>query len=184
MVRKLAKAFESTFSSEGRPTMTDQTQVKRPDTTRPQSEATHGAGPHGGNRRTEPGSRGRTTIADGVVAKIAGLAARGVPGVQGMGGGFARGMGAVRERVPGAGSQSVTSGVKVEVGEVQTAVDLSIIVEYGYSIVELTGDVRTEVIAAIERMTGLEVVEVNILVSDVKLPDEEEEQQVPERRVA
>jgi uncharacterized alkaline shock family protein YloU len=119
-----------------------------------------------------------------VVAKIAGLAARGVPGVQGMGGGFARGMGAVRERVPGAGGQSVTSGVKVEVGEVQTAVDLSIVVEYGYAIVELTGEVRTEVIAAIERMTGLEVVEVNILVSDVKLPEEEEEQPMLERRVA
>ncbi|MET8329429.1 Asp23/Gls24 family envelope stress response protein [Streptomyces sp. NPDC005181] len=164
--------------------MTDHTQLGRPETTRPASDATHGAGPQGRNRPTEPGARGRTTIADGVVAKIAGLAARDVPGVQSMGGGFTRGMGAVRERVPGAGSQSVASGVKVEVGEVQTAVDLSIIIEYGFSIVELTGDVRTEVIAAIERMTGLDVVEVNIMVSDVKLPDEEEEQQVPERRVA
>lgn len=100
-----------------------------------------------------------------------------------MGGGFTRGMGTVRERVPGAGGRSVTGGVKVEVGEVQTAVDLSIIVEYGFPIVELTGDVRTEVIAAIERMTGLEVVEVDITVTDVKLPDEEEEEQVPERRV-
>ncbi|WP_328625067.1 Asp23/Gls24 family envelope stress response protein [Streptomyces sp. NBC_00353] len=164
--------------------MSDQTQLSRPETTRPASESTHGAGPHGENRRTEPGARGRTTIADGVVAKIAGLAARGVPGVQSMGGGFVRGMGTVRDRVPGAGSRSVTSGVKVEVGEVQTAVDLSIIVEYGFPIVELAGDVRTEVIAAIERMTGLEVVEVNITVTDVKLPDEEEEQQAPERRVA
>ncbi|WP_329158560.1 Asp23/Gls24 family envelope stress response protein [Streptomyces sp. NBC_01717] len=167
--------------------MTDQTQLSRPETTRPASESTHGAGSQGEsrreNRRTESGARGRTTIADGVVAKIAGLAARSVPGVQGMGGGFTRGMGTVRERVPGAGGRSVTGGVKVEVGEVQTAVDLSLIVEYGFPIVELTGDVRTEVIAAIERMTGLEVVEVDITVTDVKLPDEEEEEQVPERRV-
>ncbi|MFB7307163.1 Asp23/Gls24 family envelope stress response protein [Streptomyces sp. NPDC056192] len=167
--------------------MTDQTQLSRPETTRPASESTHGAGSQDENRRenrrTEPGARGRTTIADGVVAKIAGLAARSVPGVQGMGGGFTRGMGTVRERVPGAGGRSVTGGVKVEVGEVQTAVDLSIIVEYGFPIVELTGDVRTEVITAIERMTGLEVVEVDITVTDVKLPDEEEEEQVPERRV-
>ncbi|MET7524875.1 Asp23/Gls24 family envelope stress response protein [Streptomyces sp. 900116325] len=168
--------------------MTDQTQLSRPEPTRP-SGSTHGAGPQSENRRekrrTEPGARGRTTIADGVVAKIAGLAARSVPGVQAMGGGFTRGMGTVRERVPGAGGRSVTGGVKVEVGEVQTAIDLSIIVEYGFPIVELASDVRTEVIAAIERMTGLEVVEVNITVTDVKLPDEEEEEeeQVPERRV-
>lgn len=115
-----------------------------------------------------------------MVAKIAGRAARDVPGVHSMGGGFARGMGAMRERMPGAGGKSVTSGVKVEVGEVQTAVDLEIVVEYGVSIVEVAGDVRENVIAAIERMTGLEVAEVNIAVGDVHLFDEEEEQ--PERR--
>ncbi|MFF1839982.1 Asp23/Gls24 family envelope stress response protein [Streptomyces sp. NPDC058231] len=164
--------------------MTEQTRPNGPQTTRPEPEAAQGARPSAGDRRTDPGARGRTTIADGVVAKIAGLAAREVPGVQAMGGGFARGMGAVRERVPGAGGASTTSGVKVEVGEVQTAVDLSIIVEYGFAIGELAREVRTEVIAAIERMTGLEVVEVNIAVSDVKLPDEEEEEPVPERRVA
>ncbi|WP_208921996.1 Asp23/Gls24 family envelope stress response protein [Streptomyces capitiformicae] len=143
-------------------------------------------GERGGNRAgvphgSDPDSRGRTTIADGVVAKIAGLAARDVPGVHAMGGGFARGMGAMRERMPGAGGKSVTSGVKVEVGEVQTAVDLEIVVEYGVSIIEVAGDVRENVIAAIERMTGLEVVEVNIAVGDVYLFDEEEEQ--PERRL-
>ena len=130
---------------------------------------------------SDPGSRGRTTIADGVVAKVAGMAARDVPGVHAMGGGFARGMGAMRERRPGAGGESVTSGVKVEVGDVQTAVDLEIVVEYGVSIIEVAGDVRENVIAAIERMTGLEVVEVNIAVGDVHLFDEEEDQ--PGRRL-
>ncbi|MFF9282378.1 Asp23/Gls24 family envelope stress response protein [Streptomyces griseosporeus] len=128
----------------------------------------------------DPGTRGRTTIADGVVEKIAGLAARDVPGVHAMGSGISRTFGAVRDRVPG-GSKSVTRGVKAEVGEVQTALDLEIVVEYGVSISEVSRDVRENVIAAVERMTGLEVVEVNIAVSDVKLPEEEEEE--PEPRI-
>ncbi|MGI5424931.1 Asp23/Gls24 family envelope stress response protein [Streptomyces sp. CA-179760] len=128
----------------------------------------------------DPGSRGRTTIADGVVEKIAGLAARDVDGVHAMGSGVARTFGAVRDRVPG-GAKSVTRGVKAEVGEVQAALDLEIVVVYGVSIADVARDVRENVITAVERMTGLEVVEVNIAVSDVKLPDEEEEE--PERRI-
>ncbi|WP_030248769.1 MULTISPECIES: Asp23/Gls24 family envelope stress response protein [unclassified Streptomyces] len=128
----------------------------------------------------DPGSRGRTTIADGVVEKIAGLAARDVDGVHAMGSGISRTFGAVRDRVPG-GAKSVTRGVKAEVGEVQAALDLEIVVVYGVSIADVARDVRENVITAVERMTGLEVVEVNIAVSDVKLPDEEEEE--PERRI-
>ncbi|MET9548056.1 MULTISPECIES: Asp23/Gls24 family envelope stress response protein [unclassified Streptomyces] len=137
-----------------------------------------GDGAAGATRRGggAPGSRGRTTIADGVVEKIAGLAARDVEGVHAMGGGLARTFGAVRDRVPG-GTKSVSRGVKAEVGEVQTALDLEIVVEYGVSIADLAQDVRENVIAAVERMTGLEVVEVNLAVSDVKLPDEEDEEQ-------
>ncbi|MER5472594.1 Asp23/Gls24 family envelope stress response protein [Streptomyces sp. NPDC002685] len=120
-------------------------------------------------------TRGKTTIADGVVAKIAGMAAREVPGIHNLGGGMARAFGAVRERVPGAGGGGgVTRGVKVEVGERQAAVDLDVVVEYGTSIVDVASDVRSNVISAVERMTGLEVVEVNIAVDDVHLPDEEE----------
>ncbi|MFI9718948.1 Asp23/Gls24 family envelope stress response protein [Streptomyces sp. NPDC052396] len=125
-----------------------------------------------------PAERGRTTIADGVVEKIAGMAARDVMGVHAMGGGLARTFGAVRDRVPG-GGKSVARGVKAEVGEVQTALDLEIVVEYGVAIADVARAVRENVIAAVERMTGLEVVEVNIAVSDVKLPDEEEEETTP-----
>ncbi|MEU9337588.1 Asp23/Gls24 family envelope stress response protein [Streptomyces sp. NPDC048290] len=128
----------------------------------------------------DPATRGRTTIADGVVEKIAGLAARDVIGVHAMGSGLSRTFGAVRDRVPG-GSKSVSRGVKAEVGEVQTALDLEIVVDYGVSISEVARDVRENVVAAVERMTGLEVVEVNIAVSDVKLPDEEDEE--PEPRI-
>ncbi|MFD4690796.1 Asp23/Gls24 family envelope stress response protein [Streptomyces sp. NPDC058463] len=127
-------------------------------------------------------TRGRTTIADGVVEKIAGMAARDVVGVHAMGSGFSRTFGAVRDRVPG-GGKSVTRGVKAEVGESQTALDLEIVVDYGVSIGDVARDVRENVVAAVERMTGLEVVEVNIAVSDVKLPDEEDDDSETEPRL-
>ncbi|ATW49616.1 Asp23/Gls24 family envelope stress response protein [Streptomyces peucetius] len=127
---------------------------------------------HGGS----PGSRGRTSVADVVVEKIAGMAARDVLGVHALGSGFSRSMGSMRERMPGTGSgKSVTRGVSVEVGEVQAAIDLEIVVDYGVSITDVASAVRENVISAVERMAGREVVEVNIMVSDVKLPDEEEE---------
>jgi len=127
---------------------------------------------------TEPGvlvtKEGVTTIADTVVQKIAGLATREVSGVYALGGGAARAFGALRERIPGA-SASASQGVSVEVGEKQAAVDLQILVEYGVSIAELARSVRRNVINSIEQMTGLEVVEVNINVSDVHIPGDEEE---------
>lgn len=130
----------------------------------------------------DPGSRGRTTIADSAVEKIVGMAARDVDGVHAMGSGMSRAIGAARDRVPGTG-KSVSRGVKVEVGEKQTAVDLEIVVDYGVSITNVAGNVRESVISAVEWMTGLEVVEVNIAVSDVQLPDEEEEEQEEQPRI-
>jgi uncharacterized alkaline shock family protein YloU len=112
---------------------------------------------------------GRTAVADLVVQKIAGLATREVAGVHSLGGGITRAFGALRERIPGA-SASSGQGVAVEVGEKQAAVDLEMVVEYGAAIPELARAVRKNVINAIERMTGLEVVEVNINVNDVYLP--------------
>ncbi|MFY1676328.1 MULTISPECIES: Asp23/Gls24 family envelope stress response protein [unclassified Streptomyces] len=139
-------------------------------------ETTGGAGQSTARTTGQPaGTRGRTTIADGVVEKITGMAARDVVGVHAMGSGLSRTFGAMRDRVPG-GARSVTRGVKAEVGEKQTALDLEIVVEYGVSIADVARDVRENVVVAVERMTGLEVVEVNIAVSDVKLPDEEYEE--------
>ncbi|MFB7467476.1 Asp23/Gls24 family envelope stress response protein [Streptomyces sp. NPDC056224] len=128
-----------------------------------------------------PETRGRTTIADSVVEKIAGMATREVPGIHSLGSGMARTLGAVTDKVPG-GRPSVTRGVKVEVGERQAAVDIDVVVEYGVAIVDVAAEVRTSVITAVERMTGLEVVEVNLAVDDVHLPDEEDEE-VGEGRV-
>ncbi|MFD8062378.1 Asp23/Gls24 family envelope stress response protein [Streptomyces cyaneofuscatus] len=138
----------------------------------------------GATGASEPAAtRGRTSIADTVVVKIAGMAAREIPGVYDMGGGLSRTLGAVRDRVPG-GRPNVGRGVKVEVGERQTAIDLDLVVEYGVAITDVARDVRENVIAAVERTTGLEVVEVNVTVNDVHLPEDDDEAAVTETRVA
>ncbi|MEU7001996.1 Asp23/Gls24 family envelope stress response protein [Nonomuraea sp. NPDC046570] len=113
--------------------------------------------------------KGTTSIGEGVVAKIAGLAAREVTGVFDMGAGTARAFGAVRGMV--GADRSVTQGVSVEVGERQAAVDLDLVVEYGSAIPDVAAAVRRNVIAAIERMAGLEVTEVNVRIDDVHLPE-------------
>ncbi|WP_436787631.1 Asp23/Gls24 family envelope stress response protein [Yinghuangia sp. YIM S10712] len=118
--------------------------------------------------------RGRTAIADSVVAKVSGVAAREVTGVYALGKGVARAFASVRQRVPG-GKPNVAQGVSVEVGERQCAVDLTLIVEYGVAIAEVAADVRENVIDAVERMTGLEVVEVNISVDDIHIESPEDE---------
>ncbi|MCX4093579.1 Asp23/Gls24 family envelope stress response protein [Nocardia sp. alder85J] len=118
--------------------------------------------------------QGTTTVADLVVQKVAGLAARQVRGVHDLGGGAARAFGAIRDHIPGA-SAGIGQGVSVEVGETQAAVDLDLVVEYGVTIAELARTVRRNVITAIEQMIGLSVVEVNINVNDVFIPGADDE---------
>lgn len=115
-------------------------------------------------------SEGRTSIADTVVSKIAGIAAREIDGVHALGGGAARAVGAIRERIPGSRT-NLTQGVAVEVGERQAAVDLDIVAEYGVAITDLATAIRRNVVGSVERMTGLEVTEVNITVHDVFMDD-------------
>ena len=119
-------------------------------------------------------AQGKTSIADIVVEKIAGMATREISGVYKLGGGAARAFGAIREKIPGQ-AQSMSQGVTVEVGERQAAVDLDIVVEYGAEIGELTKAIRRNVISAIERMTTLEVTEVNIVVHDVHVPSDDDQ---------
>ena len=131
-------------------------------------------------RLADETSQGKTTIAASVVQKIAGVAAREISGVHSMGGGMSRAFGALRERIPGGGTGAANiAGVQVEVGEKQAAIDLDIVVEYGASIVELARAVRRNVITAVERMTGLEVIEVNIAVNDIHLPMVDGEEEIP-----
>ena len=126
--------------------------------------------------------RGKTSIADSVVSKIAGIATREIAGIHAMGSGAARALGTIRDKLPGGGpARGVTQGVSVEVGERQAAIDLDVVVEYGVPIVDVANAVRDNVSSRVERMTGLEVTEVNVTVDDIYLENEDEEPPAPER---
>lgn len=116
-----------------------------------------------------PIADGTITVSEAVVAKIAALAAQETPGVHSLGVGAARSVTSVRDRIPG-NTPSPTTGVSVEVGRTQAAVDLDIVVEYGIPITQIARDVRRRVVVSVEQLTGLQVVEVNITVDDVNLP--------------
>ncbi len=126
--------------------------------------------------------RGRTTINDAVVVSIASQVVQEVSGAEpqidtGRGGGSIPGdnsptMGELFGRVTG--SSRGSRGVSVEVGETQAALDLTITVPYGRSIPEITRTMRDNVIQRVERLTGLEVTEVNITVKDVFFPQQQQ----------
>lgn len=109
---------------------------------------------------------GTIRIADEVVSIIAGLAATELDGIAGMSGGIA---GGIAEML---GRKNFAKGVKVEVGEKEAAIDLFIIVKYGVRIPDVALAAQENVKQAIETMTGLSVVEVNIHVQGVAMPEE------------
>lgn len=113
------------------------------------------------NLETNQTKIGSIRIADEVVAIIAGLAATEVKGVAGMSGGIA---GGIAEML---GRKNLSKGVKVQVGEKEAVVDLFLAVEYGVSIPDVATEVQEDVKKAIENMTGLSVVEVNVHVQGV-----------------
>lgn len=114
--------------------------------------------------------RGTTSIDDSVVAKIAGLAAREVDGIAALGGNLSGPLGNMVGRIRG--SEHRTTGVGVEVGSRQAAVDINCQMQYPASIHEVAESVRQNVIDRIESMTGLEVVEVNVAVNDLVFESE------------
>ena len=116
---------------------------------------------------------GTTTIDDVVVSKIAGIAAREVSGVDALGGGGARMIGNIRESF--GASEDVRQGVDVEVADGTARIDIAITAEYGVAIHELAEAIRRNIMNAVERMTGLSVERVNVVVHDVKLPKDESE---------
>ncbi|MDY4696832.1 Asp23/Gls24 family envelope stress response protein [Selenomonas montiformis] len=117
------------------------------------------------------GSLGSIRIADEVVSIIAGLAATEVDGIAGMSGGIA---GGIAEML---GRKNFAKGVKVEVGEKEAAVDLYIIVKYGVRIPDVALAAQENVKQAIETMTGLSVVEVNVHVQGVGFPEDENKEE-------
>jgi len=143
------------------------------------------ASPGGGLTRRGEGAggllteKGATTIADTVVTKVASIATREVGGVYELGGGTARAVGSVAQRV-GLGDQH-SQGVSVEVGEKEAAVDLTIVVEYGESIPKLSQQIRDNVTRRIEGITGLAVTEVNVTVNDLHFPGDDQADDEPTR---
>ena len=115
---------------------------------------------------------GTIRIADEVVSIIAGLAATEVEGVAGMSGGIAGGIAEIL------GRKHFSKGVKVEVGEKEAAIDLYIIVKYGVRIPDIALNVQEAVKAAIENMTGLSTVEVNVHVQGVGFPEDVKTEEV------
>jgi len=124
-----------------------------------------GAGPM--DRLPAPAGIGRTVISEAAIAKVAGIAARSVPGVYSLGSGPSRALGAIRDAV---GSADHAAGVRVEVGETQVAVDIDLVAVYGTHLQVLADQVRAAVYAAVEELVGLEVIEVNIEINDVYVP--------------
>ena len=100
------------------------------------------------------------------------VATREVAGVYAMGNAARRAFNSLTERIPGS-QTNVSGGISVEKGERQTAIDATIIIDYGASVVDVANAIRRNVIQSVEQSTGLEVVEVNITVSDVHLPDDD-----------
>ncbi len=121
--------------------------------------------------RTLPSELGAIRIADEVVSIIAGLAATEVEGVAYMSGGIA---GGIAEAL---GRKNLSKGVKVEVGEEEAAVDLYLIVSYGSRIPDVAWSVQENVKKAIETMTGLKVVKVNVHVQGVNFPQAQPEEE-------
>mgnify|MGYP004554593171 CR=1 FL=1 len=118
------------------------------------------------------GETSNIQIADDVVAIIAGKAVSDAPGVYAMAGGFAGGISEVLS-----GKKNLSKGIKVDVGEKETKIDVNIIVEYGSRIPDVAYEIQTRVKKSVENMTGLKVSEVNVHVQGVKTEKEVEEKE-------
>jgi len=154
------------------------TNTAEPQNLRDTSESRHDwpseQGRMGGSSVALRTQAGTTRIADSVVAKIAGLAARDIPGVYSMGTGMARRVGQLKSLIPGGGeSGAAMQGVGVEVGEREAAIDLDIVTWYGQSIVQISEAVRRNVTGQVEGMTGLKVIEVNIQIDDIHVESQD-----------
>jgi uncharacterized alkaline shock family protein YloU len=121
--------------------------------------------------------RGTTTIADEVVEKVAGIAAREVPGVYDLGGDVARVFASVRDRIglgDGDGEQA-NRGVSVRLEGRNATVRVTLVIEYGFVVYSVAEKVRAKVISSVENLLGLEVTAVDIVVDDVHVEDKDKE---------
>jgi uncharacterized alkaline shock family protein YloU len=124
--------------------------------------------------------RGVTTISDTVVSSLAGMAAQEVDGVH-MGGGASRAAGGVLGSITG--SESKTSGISVEIGQTEVAIDLRMGIEYNKNILETVEEVRQRITERVESTTGLRIKELNATITDITFPEKEAKRRIgPARR--
>lgn len=124
-----------------------------------------------GQRQGSPldSERGATTIEDAVVKRIAGRAASEVEGIH-MGGNASRSAGGMLGRATGS-SNDETRGISVEVGRIETAIDMTMALNYDKNILQTVGRVRERVEEQIRSLTGLRITELNVTISDIVFPD-------------
>jgi uncharacterized alkaline shock family protein YloU len=134
----------------------------------PAGQAGQGGQGNGGGRFPAE-VKGRIDVADEVVEKVAALAAIEVEGVADLGGDFERALESVRERI-GIGQRRGDQGVKARITGREVAVDVTIMIEYGHVVMDVARAVKNNVAAQTNRMLGLTVVEVNVTVDDVRMP--------------
>jgi uncharacterized alkaline shock family protein YloU len=125
--------------------------------------------------------RGVTNISNTVVSSLAGMAAREVDGVH-MGGGASRTASGVLGSITG--SESKTSGVSVEVGKTEVAIDLKMGIEYNKNILQTVEEVRRRITDRVQSMTGLRVTELNATITDITFPEKEQRRRIGSRSPA
>jgi uncharacterized alkaline shock family protein YloU len=137
-----------------------------------QSSSPSGSGAAAKAAKTSGDDHGSTQIADSVVTKVAGIAAREVSGVYALGGSSARALGNVTQRV---GIDNRSQGVSVEVSDQQATVELTVVLEYGESIPEVTEEARAQIVRRVEGICGLTVTAVNITVADLHFAGDDDD---------
>jgi uncharacterized alkaline shock family protein YloU len=115
---------------------------------------------------------GQTTIADEVVEKIAGIAVRKVPGVHDLGGDTSRLLASARERIGLGEGGSGGRGISVKLTGRTARVAVTLVVEYGNPVYDVADQVRESLADAVERMLGIEVTEVDVVIEDIRVPGE------------
>lgn len=147
----------------------------------PATRSRVGAPDRGDQARTSSGDnplvtpRGTTVIADSVVTTIAGVAAREISGVHGLGGSAGRAFSSLRQRIPGQGTDH-GRGIEVATEDQTAWISVSIVAEYGVAIADLASGIRTNIITSVGRMTGMTVETVDVDVTDVHIPSDDDTQ--------
>lgn len=104
---------------------------------------------------------GTIEMSTDVVATVAGLAAKEIPGIHALG----------KSKLISFGNNQ-RRGVAVEVGKEEAAIDVEVIIEYGADIRQVGTDLRRRIAQEVDKMTGRRVVEVNIDIVDIHTPGE------------